>query len=288
MNKVNAINRNTFKFRYSGRSSDYITPSLGFGCLLNCSYCYLKRHKPEGLDYAKNIDQWLTEINSHASFATVEKPNQTHEKYISYDISCNEDFALHRKYYDWERIFSFFKEHPNAMATFATKIVPKEFLRFNPDNKVRIRFSLMPQKISDIVEPSTSPIAERIKAINEFKKAGYDVHINYSPVIVYDGWLKDYLDLFKQVDDIVEAQYKPNVLSEVIFLTHNVNKHYYNLDKNIPGEELLWQPHVQEGKTSQYGTENIRYKQGYKTDWIIDFKKAHKSIIKWNKIRYIF
>ena len=63
------------KIRPSGRSSDFISPSFGYGCLLNCSYCYMKRHKPEGLDVATNTNDILTEISNHAYFATVEKPN---------------------------------------------------------------------------------------------------------------------------------------------------------------------------------------------------------------------
>jgi hypothetical protein len=38
--------------------------------------CYMKRHKPEGLDVATNTNDILTAINNHAFFATVDKPNQ--------------------------------------------------------------------------------------------------------------------------------------------------------------------------------------------------------------------
>jgi len=69
----------------------------------------MKRHLPKGLTIAKNPNEILTEINNHVMFADVEKPNQTHEEYITYDISCNEDFALHHKYHNWEMIFEFLK-----------------------------------------------------------------------------------------------------------------------------------------------------------------------------------
>ena len=105
MGSIKNVNRKTFVIRESGRSSDYITPSFGYGCLFNCSYCYMKRHLPKGLTIAKNPNEILTEINNHVMFADVEKPNQTHEEYITYDISCNEDFALHHKYHNWEMIF---------------------------------------------------------------------------------------------------------------------------------------------------------------------------------------
>ena len=285
---IKKIKRKAMIIRPSGRSSDYITPSFGYGCLYNCSYCYMKRHKPTGLDIATNTNDILTEINNHAWFAMVDKPNQTHKEYITYDISCNEDFALHAKHHEWQKIFEFFVEHPKALGTFATKYVNNKLLEFDPKMKVRIRFSLMPEKIRTILEPNTSTIEERINAINEFKAAGYDVHLNFSPVVVYDGWENDYIELFKQVNSSVKEKYKPEVLAEVIFLTHNVKKHEYNLANNLPGEDLLWTPEIQESKTSQYGGENIRYKAYVKSGMISTFKKLHNEIIPWNTIRYIF
>ena len=281
------VTRKTFTIRESGRSSDYITPSFGYGCLLKCSYCYMKRHKPEGLSIAKNVGDILTSINNHAYFyADVDKPNQTDDKYMTYDIACNEDFALHSKYYNWQDIFSFFRDHPIAKATLATKIIPINFLEFDPKYKVRIRFSLMPQKLSSILEPNTSEIIDRIKAIDAFIESGYDVHVNFSPVVVYDGWEEDYEELFHMMNDYVE--YKPLVKAEVIFLTHNESKHLYNLDRGILGEEYLWTPDIQETKTSQYGGKNLRYKYHLKKEFINSFVKMHDDIIPWNTIRYIF
>lgn len=282
------------KIRPSGRSTDYIAPSFGHGCLYNCSYCYMKRHKPEGLTIATNPMDILTAINNHVWFADVEKPNQTGE-YITYDISCNEDFALHAKYHDWERIFEFFRDHPLAMGSFATKYVNKEFLKFNPQGKIRIRFSLMPEKLRQILEPNTSTINERIRAITNFVIAGYEVHLNFSPVIVYDEWLEDYKHLFELIDDDAYTRDKlyfnqayRDVKAEVIFLTHNAKKHEYNLEHKIPGEDLIWKPEIQETKISQYGGENIRYVSSDKSRYIEDFRKLHDDIIHWNTIRYIF
>jgi spore photoproduct lyase len=248
----------------------------------------MKRHKSKGLSVAKNIGTILTNISNHAWFEEVEKPNQTDPEFITYDISCNEDFALHAKYYDWRKIFQFFVDHPIAKATLATKIIPTEFLEFNPKKKVRIRFSLMPQRLKEILEPNTPDIIDRIKAIDAFIEAGYDVHVNFSPVIIYDKWKEDYQELFQMLDDYVEDYHKEMVKAEVIFLTHNKDKHQYNIENNIPGEDLLWTPNIQEDKKSQYGGENIRYDRNYKRILIDEFRDLHDKIIPWNKIRYIF
>ena len=286
---VEKVTRKSMIIRPSGRSTDFISPSFGHGCLYDCSYCYMKRHKPEGLSVATNTMDILTEINSHAYFAVVEKPNQTGD-FITYDISCNEDFALHAKYHEWEKIFSFFRDHPLAMGSFATKYFNRNLLNFNPEGKIRIRFSLIPESLQAHVEPNTSSILERLYAVSQFLNAGYEVHLNFSPVIVHDNWLDEYAKLFNLVSHHAYMHHWPLSLvkAEVIFLTHNEAKHNYNLEHNIPGENFLWTPKIQEGKISQYGGRNVRYEHNRKVDYIHQFIDLHDKIIPWNSIRYIF
>ncbi len=290
MSIVEKVTRKSMIIRPSGRSTDFISPSFGHGCLYNCTYCYMKRHKPEGLSVATNTMDILTEINSHAYFATVDKPNQTHPDYITYDISCNEDFALHAKHHEWERIFEFFRDHPLAMGSFATKYVNGKLLDFNPEGKIRIRFSLMPEQWRKVLEPNTSPIDERLRAVKSFIDAGYEVHLNFSPVIVHDHWLTEYEFLFDLIMNHCYAYHWPQnfVKAEVIFLTHNEDKHKYNLAQRLTGEHLLWAPKIQEGKVSQYGGKNIRYEHNRKADYIKQFVELHDKYIPWNTIRYIF
>lgn len=293
MKLVEYVTRKTFLIRFSGRSSDYITASFGYGCLFKCAYCYMRRHQKTGLSVAKNPNDVLTSVNNHAFqelfTQKIKKPNQTDDVFITYDISCNEDFALHSKYHNWKYIFEFFRTHQVAKATLATKHIPRNFLEFNPEKKVRIRFSLMPQKYSDILEPNTSKIIDRIKAVNEFIEAGYEVHLNFSPVIAH---LEDSYDLYKELFELVDVNinddYKKEVKAEVIFLTHNKEMHKYNLEHYPEAEELLWAPDYQEDKVSQYGGINLRYKRGLKKELIQKFVELHDEIIPWNFIRYIF
>ena len=279
---LSKVNRKSLKIKTSGRSTDYLTPSFIFGCGFNCSYCYCKRHVHSGLTAATNVEEILTEVDHHAWFADVEKPNQTHKEYVTYDIGCNTDVALHYKHLEWDKVFDFFKQHPKAMGSFATKYVNEKLLDYDPEGKMRIRFSLMPQKYADVLEPNTSSIVERINAISKFQDAGWDVHVNFSPVVVTNGWLDEYKGLFEllPVNEKVKA--------EVIFLTHNLGRHIFNLKNNPEGEDLLWRPEIQENKVSQYGGENIRYKRDLKAHYIKQWTQLHDEIIPWNTIRYIF
>lgn len=289
---ITYVKRKTLEIKENGRSSDYITPSFIHGCLFKCVYCTMRRNKPHGLSIATNVDEILNVIENHAIIADVKKPNQTHPTFITYDLSCNEDFSLHIKYHEWEKIFDFFKNSPRIMGTFATKYVNEKLLSYNPEKKIRIRYSLMPQQLSSILEPNTSLISERIKAINDFHSAGYDVHINFSPILINnetnDLYIDLYKELFQEVNDVVKDEIKKDVMAECIMLTHNKKMHQLNLIENPEAEKLLWNPNIQEDKISSYGSQNIRYKWNLKNKYVKDFIKLHDEIIPWNKIRYIF
>jgi spore photoproduct lyase len=279
--------------KWSGRSSDYIAPSLANGCFGGCTYCYVDRNKPVNpITLFTNTDEILTSIDRHVhSLPWVKVPNQTDPVYYTYDIGCNSDISidatLGNNVYD---TMQFFKEHPRAKATFATKFVNREMLNFDPARKTRIRFSLMPATISKLVDVRTDAITDRIAAINDFYEAGYEVHINFSPVIVYGGkqWRQDYEELFKQLDATVHSKVKQQMQSEVIFLTHNAVQHEQNLLISPKAEELLWTPELQESKISQFGGVNIRYKRELKSKMISVFEDIHQKHLPWSKIRYIF
>ena len=108
---IKKVERKSMKIRESGRSSDFISPSFGFGCLYSCAYCYMRRHTPTGLSIATNTDTILQAVESHVSVLPPKQPNQTHPIYWTYDIGCNEDFALHSKHHEWEKIFDYFKKY---------------------------------------------------------------------------------------------------------------------------------------------------------------------------------
>ena len=283
------VNRKAMIIRESGRSSDFITPSFGYGCLYKCTYCYMRRHVKNGLTIAKNTKEIIDAIARHLWLLKFPKtPNQTHSEFYTYDFSCNEDYVLHAKYHDWKYLFDYFKHEPRAMGTAATKYVNKALLKYNSNRKIRIRFSIMPQILSDKLEPGTSKIIDRIKAVNDFYEAGYDVHLNYSPIIMYENFKTDYYKLFELVNNTIDPSIKSKVKAECIFLTHNKEMHEHNVKINAKGEEYLWFPKIQENKTSEYGGKNIRYRRDSKKQYIKDFKMLHNNVISWQKIRYIF
>ena len=283
--------RKSLPVRVNGRSADFIAPGASNGCAMACAYCYVPRRK----GYANpvttfvNIEGIQKAITKHAATLEPKTPAQTDPELWVYDIGENGDCSVDALISNNVRdLVTLFKTLPNAKASFATKYVNRDLLEYDPQSKTRVRFSLMPQKIAKTVDVRTSPMSERINAINDFVAAGYEVHLNLSPVILYDGWLEDYRALLTEVDDTLSPLTKAQLKAEVIFLTHNEQLHEVNLGWHPKAEELLWTPHNQEAKTSQMGGDNVRYRSGFKGRQVRLLKDLMAEVVPYCTVRYAF
>ena len=283
--------RKTLKVRENGRSGDFIAPGSANGCAMACAYCYVPRRKgyANPISTFVNIDAVCKVIARHADKQPLKPPLQTDPLYWVYDIGENSDCSVDAAISDNVRdLVNLFRRLNNAKASFATKFVNRDLLNYDPQGKTRIRFSLMPQKIAKTVDVRTSPMSERIRAVNDFVAAGYEVHLNFSPIILYKGWLKDYADLLSEVDDTLSQKAKAQLKCEVIFLTHNEQLHEVNLGWHPKAEALLWTPDNQEAKVSKMGGKNVRYKRGFKGERVREFKTLLKEKLPYCDVRYAF
>ncbi len=162
--------------RPNGRSAHFIAPSTSNGCAMACAYCYVPRRKgyANPISIFVNIDEACAAIERHAGRqATLPAPDQIDPRHWVYDIGENGDLSVDASICDNVRdLVGLFRRLPNAKGSFATKFVNRDLLSYDPQGKTRIRFSLMPEKIAKVVDVRTSPIAERIAAVNDFVGAG--------------------------------------------------------------------------------------------------------------------
>jgi hypothetical protein len=117
-------------------------------------------------------------------------------------------------------VFDYFKKHPKLAATFATKWVNTK-LDYVPENKIRVRMSLMPEKMRAILENGTSPIIKEFSSWRSFSKILY-AH-QFQSIIYHDKKLSGYKELFNIINNEVSEEFK-NKLSRMYF-THNANLH---------------------------------------------------------------
>ena len=284
--------KKSLTMRPNGRSAHFIAPSTSNGCAMACAYCYVPRRKgfANPISLFVNIEQACAAISRHAGRqGPLREPDTIDSASWVYDIGENADLSVDAAVSDGvRRLITLFRGLPNAKASFATKAVNRALLDYDPQGKTRIRFSLMPARIAKIVDVRTAPIPERIAAIDDFVNAGYEVHVNFSPVILYEGWEADWRALFAEIDGSLSDAAKAQLKCEIILLTHNADLHAVNLGWHPRAEDLLWRPDIQEAKVSEGGGTNLRYRAGWKGRWLARFKSLLAETMPYCTVRYAF
>ncbi|MBE7325619.1 spore photoproduct lyase family protein [Nocardioides sp. Y6] len=278
--------------RPNGRSSDFIAPSTSNGCAMACAYCYVPRRKgyANPITVFTNIDRITGYLARHVERqGSKPAPNQCDPVDWVYDIGENGDCSVDALVSDNVRdLVDLFAGIDGAKASFATKFVNRELLGWDPRGGTRVRFSLMPERMAKLLDLRTTPVPERIAAVDDFVEAGYEVHLNFSPVVVHEGWQEEWRELLRQVADGVSAPARAQLACEVIFLTHNEALHEVNLGWHPRAEEWLWRPDLQEPKVSQSGQRNVRYRTPWKRRWVEDLRRLVEQELPECRIRYAF
>ena len=278
--------------RPNGRSADFIAPSSSNGCAMACAYCYVPRRKgfANPITVFANIDQIRGAVARHAARQGPKaSPDQVDPAAWVYDLGENGDLSVDALVSDNVRdLVATFRTLPNAKGSFATKYVNPALLDYDPQGRTRLRMSLMPEAVARRVDVRTTPVAARIAAIDDFVRAGYEVHVNFSPVIVHEDWEREWRELFRQVDDVLTPRAKAQLKAEIIMLTHNADLHEVNLRWHPRAERHLWRPDLQEAKRSESGMVNLRYRTPWKRQWLDRLLSWLGEQMPYCAVRYAF
>lgn len=274
----------------NNNSANCIAPNVIYGCFGGCvnTYCYMSRYNGDRVFVNQNVNAIFNSVVEWEK-DYVKVPDQQDPVYVMCDVSCNTDLVLMQKHMP-EPLIDYLKrydDHPRLNSTMATKYPGLLKLDVNHFNKKpRVRVSLMPQKYSDILEPKMQSIESRIQDIPRLEDLGWEVHINYSPVIFYPGWEQEYNDLFSQVKALQTQPKSPGKTlqkefkCEVIALTNHKLQMKRSSDK---ARELM--KYSSEIKNSS-GV--MRYQLSHKTRWLEKFKEIYSQYFPLETIRYIF
>ena len=269
----------TLSTKENNNSANCIAPNLIYGCFGGCigTYCYMARYNGRRVFVNKNVDDIFNSVVQWEKGYT-KVPDQQDPKYVMVDIACNTDLVLMQKHLP-EPLHDYLKrydDHPTLNTTMATKYPGLLKLDVNHFNKKpRVRVSLMPQKFSDILEPKMSSISSRILDINRLKGLGWEVHINYSPVIFYPEWDVLYDELFKEVKELAGEN-----KCEIIALTNHENQMAMASDE---ARELM-----KYSKEVKNTSGVMRYPIKFKKGLIDQLKEIYSHYFSLSTIRYIF
>jgi len=263
----------------NNNSANSIAPNLIYGCFGGCvnTYCYMSMYNGKRVFVNTNVMDIVSSVFEWAK-TYVKLPDQQDPVYKMVDVACNTDLILMQKHCPIPLIdyLKMYDDHPEINTTMATKY--PSLLKLDVNHfikKPRVRVSIMPQTYSNILEPRMQSIKSRIHDINRLKDLGWEVHINYSPVIIYKDFRKEYRKLFKQVNKIAGEN-----KCEVIFLTNHPMQM-----KRVNGlaSEMMFKANQVKNKMGV-----MRYPLEYKAKAIYVFKSEYTDFFDYNTIRYIF
>jgi spore photoproduct lyase len=263
----------------NNNSANAITPNLIYGCFGGCveTYCYMSRYNGKRVFVNTNVMDIVSSVYEWAkNYKKV--PDQQDSVYKMVDIACNTDLVLMQKHCPIPLInyLKMYDDHSEINTTMATKYPSLLKLDVNHFNKKpRVRVSVMPQSYSTVLEPKMQSVESRIHDIKRLKNLGWEVHINYSPVIIYKDFRKEYRNLFSQVKEIAGEN-----KCEVIFLTNHPNQM-----ERVDGLALEMM-HKSSQVKNKMGV--MRYPLDYKAKAIQVFKNEYANFFDLKTIRYIF
>ena len=207
------------------------------------------------------------------------------EKELVFEIGSNSDLILENiitNNLEWT-IKNFTEKSNKGMLTFPTKFdMVDSILNVKHDGRVIIRMSVNPEEIIREIEVGTSPLKNRVQAINKLKAAGYKIGILVAPVILIDDWKEKYKKLIQYLEENLSDEAKKEVFFEVIFMTYSYIHKVINNDA-FPDKINLYNKDLMTVR----GRGRYMYKKEIKDESAIYIKELLNKYFPNSNIKYI-
>lgn len=234
--------RKTHKYVPNHKVSNYLVPFTSSGCSAMCLYCYLvcNYNKCSYLRLFVNREEMMERLT--------EKSRQAPEAQ-TFEIGSNSDLVLENTItgsLPW--VIETFAKAGRGSITFPTKFSMTEpLLGLSHGGKTLFRMSLNPQELITKVEFGTSPLSDRIRALNDMCAAGYPVGILLAPVMLLPNWRELYGALLEQLADELSPRVKQTAFLEIIFMTYSYVQNAINTEA-FPAAVQLYDKNAMTGR----------------------------------------
>ncbi|MGS0764856.1 spore photoproduct lyase [Syntrophomonas curvata] len=203
--------RRSLDFAGCKPSAHYQLP-LVTGCEGICEYCYLNTRlgkKPYTRIYV-NLDEILQQAQKYIT-------GRTPEVTVFEAASTSDPVAVEPYTGILARAIEFFAGQELGYLRFVTKFpYVHSLLGLDHRGHTRIRFSINSDKVIGRYEHRTPGLDQRLEGLAAVLHAGYPAGVIIAPVILEQGWQKDYLDLLQQMAGIIPSSFYPHIEMEVI------------------------------------------------------------------------
>jgi spore photoproduct lyase len=212
------------------------TINLMSNCIYNCVYCILQACLTNPVMQVHcNLDEIFSGLQEFDHQATLGTRICTGE--ISDSLALEP--WLHQALY----LVEFFSGTQNLFLELKTKSNHVDHL-LDLDHRGRtiVSFSLNPEPIVRSVELHTASLDQRLEAARKLLDKNYRVAFNLDPILYYEGWNQDYLELM----DRIESEFKG---SEIAWVHIGLLRFISDLDglarQRFPGSTVFDQEFIQ-------------------------------------------
>lgn len=234
--------RKTHQYVENHKVSDYLVPYTSSGCSAMCLYCYLvcNYNKCAYLRLFVNREQMLGKI-----IKTAKKS----DKPLTFEIGSNSDLVLENTITgNLKWTVEEFARHEKGYLTFPTKFdMVEPLLDLEHKGRIIFRMSLNPEELIRKIELGTSPLSNRIKALNAVCEAGYQTGILIAPVIIVENWKELYSEFLDRLAQELSAKVKKEAFIEIIFMTYSFVHRKIN-EEAFPNGQQLYDPELMTGR----------------------------------------
>ncbi len=185
------------------RCCNYSILNIGYGCLYECSYCFLQGYQNvAGIILPCNLPDFLTldkikPVDNKMFFLPRVGSGEFTDSLIFDDVTLFSN-----------DIVKFFKENKDISFEFKTKSINiKNLLKIGGRENIVISWSVNAEQMIKENEHCTPNLQSRLQAAQECIKAGYSVGFHFDPIIIYDDWKDGYKQAIEMIFDFIESEY---------------------------------------------------------------------------------
>lgn len=201
--------------------------NLGFGCISDCTYCFLQEYTNSlGIIFPVNIESFFEKFKEY------KRPGMR----IGTGEFSDSLMLDHITEYS-PQITGFFRNYPDVVFEFKTKSSNIEnLLKVKHAGNIVVSWSLNPQRTIDKNEFLTANLQKRLRSAERCAKAGYKIGFHFDPIIYSKAWEKEY----KDVIDNIFCYVKPKDIAWISLGTFRFKPELKPIIENrFPSNEIL-------------------------------------------------
>lgn len=269
--------RKTLKYVENHKISDFLVPWTSSGCSAMCLYCYLvcNYNKCSYLRVFVNREQMLDRLI---------KTSEDMPGPRVFELGSNSDLVLENTItgnLPWT--IAEFARRGKGGITFPTKFsMVDDLLGLDHRGKTIFRMSVNPDVFVRRVELGTSPLKDRIRALNRMNEDGYKTGLLIAPVILLEDWRTLYGELIDTLRDELSVSVKTTSFIEVIFMTYSYVQNAINKEA-FKNASALFNPERQTGR----GKGKYCYREPLRAEGEAFIREQLKEKLPEMEIRYI-